>query len=74
MQLRTRLVNSIESYLKFFEIKVIFQSPCQLYLNRKRSDLTLFTDTCQVTARLLIMVKHNATFLLGLQSIWVFLM
>ena len=40
---------------------------------RKRSALTLFTDTCVVTARLLIMVKHTATFLLELQSTWVFL-
>ena len=28
----------------------------------------MFTDTCVVTARLLIMVKHTATFLLELQS------
>ena len=32
MQLRTRLVNSIESNLKFCKFKVIFQSPCKLYL------------------------------------------
>ena len=30
MQLRTRLVNSIESNLKFCKLKVIFQSPCKL--------------------------------------------
>ena len=30
MQLRTRLVNSIESKLKFCKLKVIFQSPCKL--------------------------------------------
>ena len=30
MQLRTRLVNSIESNLKVCELKVIFQSPCKL--------------------------------------------
>ena len=40
---------------------------------RKRSTLTLFTDTYVVTARLLIMVKHTANFLLELQSTWVFL-
>ena len=28
--LRTRLANSIESNLKFFKLKVIFQSPCKL--------------------------------------------
>ena len=30
MQLRTRLVNSTESNLKFCKLKVIFQSPCKL--------------------------------------------
>ena len=30
MQLRTRLVNSIVSNLKFCKLKVIFQSPCKL--------------------------------------------
>ena len=30
MQLRTRLVNFIESNLKFCKLKVIFQSPCKL--------------------------------------------
>ena len=30
MQLRTRLVNSIESNLKFCKLEVIFQSPCKL--------------------------------------------
>ena len=30
MQLRTRLVNPIESNLKFCKLKVIFQSPCKL--------------------------------------------
>ena len=30
MQLRTCLVNSIESNLKFCKLKVIFQSPCKL--------------------------------------------
>ena len=81
MQLRTRLVNSIESNLKFCKLKVIFQSPCKLnslfhYKDspfRKRSALTLFTDTCVVTARLLIMVKHTAAFLRELRSTWVFL-
>ena len=32
MQLRTRLVNSIENNLKFSKLKVIFQSPCKLNL------------------------------------------
>ena len=80
MQLRTPLVNSIESNLKFCKLKVIFQSPCKLnslfrykYSLQKRSALALFTETFVVTARLLIMVKHTATFLLELQSTWVFL-
>ena len=80
MQLRTRLVNSIESNLKFCKLKVIFQPPCKLnslfrYKDpfRKRSALTLFTDTWAVTARLLTMGKHTATFLLELQSTRVFL-
>ena len=30
LQLRNRLVNSIENNLKFCKLKVIFQSPCQL--------------------------------------------
>ena len=30
LQLRTRLVNSIEHNLKFCKLKVIFQSPCKL--------------------------------------------
>ena len=80
MQLRTRLVNSIESNLKFCKLKVIFQSPCKLnslfrYKDsiQKKIALTLFTGTCVVTERLLFMVKHTATFLLELQSTWVFL-
>ena len=32
----------------------------------------MFTVTRAVTARLLIMVKHTATFLLELQTIWVY--
>ena len=32
MQLRSRLVNSIENNLKFCQLKVIFQSPCKLNL------------------------------------------
>ena len=80
LQLRTRLLNSIENNLKFCKVKVIFQSPCKLnslFLIkipfRKRSPLTLFTDARVVTARLLIMVKYTATFLLELQSTWIFL-
>ena len=40
---------------------------------RKRSALTWFTDSRVITARLLILVKHTATSLLELQSIWVYL-
>ena len=80
LQLKTRLVNSIENNLKFCKLKVTFQSPCKLsslfcYKDslKKEIALTLFADTRVVTARLLIMVKHTATFLLELQSIWVYL-
>ena len=62
LQLRTRLVNSIENNIKF----------CQLPF-RKRSAMALFTDTRVVTAGLLIMVKHSAIFILELQSILVYL-
>ena len=51
--------------------KVPSKSPALLWL-RKRSVLVLFTDTCVVTERLLIMVKHTVTFLLELRSIWVY--
>ena len=85
MQLRTRLVNSIESNLKICKLEVIFQSPCKLNslfrykdsLQKKIRSDTIYRymcSNCKVTyARLLIMVKHTATFLLELQSIWVFL-
>ena len=57
LQLRTRLVNSIENNIKF----------CQLPF-RKRSAMALFTDTRVVTAGLL-----SAIFLLELQSILVYI-
>ena len=73
LQLRTCLVNSIENKWKLSKLEVIFQPPCKLsslfvikILLRKRSALTLFRDTCVVTARLLIMVKHTVTFLIEL--------
>ena len=80
MQLRTRLVYSMECNLKFCEIKVIFQSPCKLHLlfhyndslqKKIRSDI-VYRYMCS-NCKLLIMVKHTATFLLELQSTWVFL-
>ena len=60
MQLRTRLVNSIESNLKFCKLKVIFQSPCKLnslfhYKNslqkKIRSDIVYryMCSNCKVT-------------------------
>ena len=64
MQLRTRLVNSIESNLKFCKLKVIFQSPCKLNslfryknsLHKKiRSDIVCryMCSNCRVTVGLL---------------------
>ena len=85
LQLRTSLFNFIENNLKFCKLKVIFQSPCKLSLLFRYKDSLkkeicsdiiyryTFTDTRVVTARLLIMVKHTATFLLELQSIWLYL-
>ena len=77
LQLKTRLVNFVKSSVNH---QSPFQSPCKLSSlfrqkdsPRRRSALTLFTDTRVVTARLLIMVKHTATFLLELQSISVYL-
>ena len=60
MQLRTRLVNSIESNLKFCKLKVIFQSPCKLNLlfrykdslqKKIRSDIVYryMCSNCKVT-------------------------
>ena len=69
MQLRTHLVNSIESNLKFCKLTVIFQSLCKLnslfrYKDslQKKIHSDTVSDTCVVTARLLIMVKHNHHF------------
>ena len=61
MQLRTRLVNSIESHLRFCKLKVIFQSPCKLNLlfrykdslqKKIRSDITYryMCSNCKVTS------------------------
>ena len=45
MQLRTHLVNSTESNLKFCKLKVIFQSPCKL------NSLFRFKDSLQKKIR-----------------------
>ena len=69
MQLKTCLVNSIESNFKFGKFKVISQSPCQLNslfryedsLQKKiRSDI-VYRYMCS-NCRLLIMVKHRRFF------------
>ena len=60
MQLKTRLVNSIESNLNFCKLKVIFQSPCQLnslfrykdsLQKKNRSDIVYryMCNNCKVT-------------------------
>ena len=60
MQLRTRLVNSIENNIKFCELKVIFQSPYKLnllfhykdyYKKKIRSDIVYryMCSNCKVT-------------------------
>ena len=74
-QLRTRLLYSIENNLKFCQSSHHTNWVRCSVINvplRKKSALTLFTVTRAVTARLLIMVKHTATFLLELQTIWVY--
>ena len=50
------------SKLKFCKLKIIFQSPCKLNL------LFHYQDTRVLTARLLVVVKKPATFLLELES------
>ena len=80
MQLRTRLVNSIESNLKFCKLKVFFQSPSKLNLlfrykdslqKKIRSDIIYryMCSNCKVT----YYGKSYRHFLLELQSTWVFL-
>ena len=80
LQLRTRLVNSVENNLKFCKLKVIFKSPCKLSLLFRYKDSLKKEIPSDIvyrlrveTARLLIIVKHTATLLLELQSIWVYL-
>ena len=80
LQLRTRLPNYVENNLKFCKLKLfsnhhtnwIHCSVAKIII-RKRSALTLSTETGVVTARLLIMIKYTTTFLPELQSIWVYL-
>ena len=79
LELTTHLLNSTENDLKFCKLKIIFQPPDKRnslfrykYSLRKRFALTLFTDTRAVPARLLAIVKHNATFLIDLQSMRVY--
>ena len=55
MQLRTRLVNSIESNLKFCKPKVIFQSPCQLNL------LFRYKDSLQKKIRSDIVYRYTCS-------------
>ena len=73
LQLRTRLVNSVENNLKFCKLKVIFKSPCKLSLLFRYKDSLKKEIPSDIvyrlrveTARLLIIVKHTATLLLEL--------
>ena len=81
LQLRTRLVNSIEKNinfenknLKLFSSHLVNWVRCSVIKIplRKRPALALFTNTHVVTARLLILVKNTTTRLLELQRIWVY--
>ena len=78
LQLRSKLVKSVQNNLSFCHLKVVFQSPYKLHtlfhfkdtLNKKiRSHLIIIRV---VAAMLLIMVKLTNTFLQELQNIWVF--
>ena len=51
MQLRTRLVKSIESKLKFCKLKVIFQSPCKLNLLFRYKDFLQKKIRCDIVYR-----------------------
>ena len=73
LQLRTRLVNSVENNLKFCKVKAIFKSLCKLSLLFRYKDSLkkeIPSDTVYrllvETIRLLIIVKHTATLLLEL--------
>ena len=55
MQLRTRLVNSIESNLKSCKLKVIFQSPCKL------NSLFCYKDSFQKKIRFDIVYRCMCT-------------
>ena len=55
MQLRTRLVNSIESNLKFCKLKVIFQSPCKL------NSLFRYKDSLQKKIRSDIVYRYTCS-------------
>ena len=77
LQLRSRLVKSIQENLQFCSLKVVFQSPCKLRslfhfkdtLDKKiRSDLVYRLRV--VTATLLVMVKLTDISLLEQQNIW----
>ena len=55
MQLRTCLVNSIESNLKFCKLKVIFQSPCKL------NSLFRYKDSLQKKIRSDIVYRYTCS-------------
>ena len=81
LQLRTCLVNSIENNLKFCKLKVIFQSPCKLTLLFRYKDSlkkeihsdTVYRYTCSNCKVTYYGIKHTTTFIIELQSIWVYL-
>ena len=80
LQLKSRLVKSIQQNLKFCSLNVIFQSPCKLHtlfkfkdsLDKKILSDSIYRYTL-VTATLLIMVKLTDIFSPEQQNIWEFL-
>ena len=61
MQLRTRLVNSIESNLKFCKLEVIFQSPCKLNLLFRYKD-SLQKKICSDIVYRYMYSNYNVTY------------
>ena len=79
LQLRSKLVKSVQNNLCFCHLKVVFQSPYKLHTLFYFKDtliikfvLIMFIVICVIAAMLLIMVKLADTFLQELQNIWVF--
>ena len=79
LQLRPKLVKSVQKNLRLCHIKAVFQSPSKLHLLFRFKDTLdekilsdLFVVMRVGDAMLLIMVKPTGTFLQELHNMWVF--